>query len=66
MPATSELISVITPTATHTPAVIPSPAIDEATQASDQGRSFWVIPLLGLSLLVVVVAIGVVIWQARA
>jgi hypothetical protein len=65
MPATPEPISTSPSTATYTPPAIPTPSPDEAPQAPDQGRPFWVIPLLGLSFLVVIVAVGVTIWQAR-
>jgi hypothetical protein len=66
IPATPEPIAAITPTSTSAPAVIPTPAIGEPTRVPDQSRPFWVIPLLGLSLLVVIVAVGIVIWQSRA
>jgi hypothetical protein len=65
IPTTPEPISAIISTPTYAPAVIPSPSIGEATQAPDQGRPFWLIPLLGLSFLVVIVAVGITIWQAR-
>jgi hypothetical protein len=58
--------SAVTPTATYPPPATSSPQTGGETQALGQGRPFWLIPLLGLSLLVVIVAVGVTVWQARA
>jgi hypothetical protein len=64
--ATPQPTAAPDPIPTSASSVFPSPAVDEATEVPGPTRPFWVMPLLGLSLFVVIVAVGVAIWQARA
>jgi hypothetical protein len=58
--------SPITPTITSGPGASTFPPIGEEVRGPDHRRLSWMIPLLGLGILVVIISVGIAVWQSRS